>query len=87
MRRPELVSIPLTVIGFVGAPAILRLMSTPTNVLDLAILYLRVYFIGMPAMMVYNFGAALLRAQGDTRRPLVFLTIAGVINVILNLIL
>lgn len=76
----------LTVIGFVGAPAILRLMSTPTNVLDLAILYLRVYFIGMPAMMVYNFGAALLRAQGDTRRPLVFLTIAGVINVILNLI-
>lgn len=76
----------LTVIGFVGAPAILRLMSTPTKVLDLAILYLRVYFIGMPAMMVYNFGAALLRAQGDTRRPLVFLTIAGVINVILNLI-
>lgn len=76
----------LTVIGVVGAPFILKLMKTPTAVLELAVLYLRIYFIGMPAMMVYNFGAAILRAKGDTKRPLYFLTIAGVINVVLNLI-
>jgi Na+-driven multidrug efflux pump len=60
-------------------------MQTPANVLDLATLYLRIYFLGMPATMVYNFGAALLRAEGDTRRPLYFLTLAGVVNIILNL--
>ncbi len=76
----------LTIVGLVGAPFILKLMKTPTAVLGLAILYLRIYFIGMPAMMVYNFGAAILRAKGDTKRPLYFLAIAGVINVILNLI-
>ena len=76
----------LTFIGVIGAPAILKLMNTPPKVLELSVLYLRIYFLGMPAVMVYNFGAAILRAQGDTKRPLYFLTIAGVINVILNLI-
>lgn len=75
----------LTIIGIIGAPVILKLMKTPDNVLDLAVLYLRVYFIGMTAMMVYNFGAAILRAKGDTKRPMYFLVLAGIINVLLNL--
>ena len=61
-------------------------MSSPTDVIGLATVYLRIYFIGMPANLVYNFGAAILRAQGDTQRPLYYLTFAGVVNVVLNLI-
>lgn len=76
----------LTIVGEVFAGAILEMMQTPGDVLGLAALYLRTYFIGMPAMMVYNFGSAILRAVGDTKRPLYFLVIAGVVNVILNLI-
>ena len=75
----------LTVVGVFGARTILIWMQTPDNVLDLAALYLRIYFLGMTPTMVYNFGAALLRAQGDTRRPLYFLSLAGVVNIILNL--
>ena len=75
----------LTVVGVLGARTILIWMQTPDNVLDLAALYLRIYFLGMPATMVYNFGAALLRAEGDTRRPLYFLSLAGVVNIVLNL--
>lgn len=76
----------LTVIGMIGAPTILTWMQTPAEVLDLAVVYLRTYFIGMIAMMIYNFGAAILRAVGDTRRPLWYLIVAGVINVTFNLI-
>lgn len=76
----------LAIIGVVGAPMILKAMGTPDSVLSLAVMYVRVYFLGMPAMMVYNFGAAILRAFGDTKRPMVFLILSGVINVILNLI-
>ena len=75
----------LTLIGVFGARTILIWMQCPKNVLPLATLYLRIYFGGMTATMLYNFGAALLRAQGDTKRPLYFLTFAGVINVVLNL--
>ncbi|MCD7828405.1 MAG: MATE family efflux transporter [Clostridiales bacterium] len=75
----------LTVIGVVCAKQILIWMQTPDTVLDLAVLYLRIYFAGMTAMMIYNFGSAILRASGDTRRPLYFLTAAGVINIGLNL--
>ncbi len=75
----------LIFIGILLAPPLLELMGTPENVLDQAVLYMRIIFIGMPAMMIYNFGAAILRAVGDTQRPLMFLLIAGVINVILNL--
>lgn len=67
----------LALVGALGARTILIWMQTPANVLDLASLYLRIYFLGMPATMVYNFGAALLRAEGDTRRPLYFLTLAA----------
>lgn len=64
----------------------LEMMGTPADVLDQAVLYMRIYFVGMPVMMLYNFGAAILRAVGDTQRPLYFLLLAGVINVILNLV-
>lgn len=75
----------LTVVGVVGAPIILRWMQTPENVLPLAVIYLRIYFLGMTANMIYNFGAAILRAVGDTKRPLYYLIAAGIVNVILNL--
>lgn len=76
----------LTFLGiFVSRPA-LGLMGTPDDVIAHSVLYMRIYFAGMPFMMVYNFGSAVLRAVGDTKRPLYYLLIAGVINVILNLI-
>lgn len=77
----------LTVIGEIFARQLLILMRTPPAILDLATVYLRIYFIGMPAMMIYNFGSAIMRAVGDTQRPLYFLLAAGVINVALNLLL
>lgn len=76
----------LTVIGVAATPAILELMQSPPEVLELAVIYLRIYFLGMPAMMIYNFGSAILRAVGDTRRPLYFLFASGVVNVVLNLV-
>ncbi len=75
----------LTIIGVIGAPIILSWMQTPPEVLSLAVVYLRVYFMGMTATMIYNFGSSILRAIGDTKRPLYFLSIAGVVNVTLNL--
>lgn len=77
----------LTIIGIIFAPMILELMGAPRGVLDLAAKYLRIYFLGMTATTLYNFGSAILRAIGDTRRPLIFLIISGVINVALNLLL
>lgn len=76
----------LIFVGFFVAPSALLAMGTPKEVLGQSVLYIRIYFAAMPAMMLYNFGAAILRAVGDTRRPLYFLTAAGVINVVLNLI-
>jgi len=73
----------------VGAVMVRQLLvwtSSPADVIDLATVYLRIYFFGMPANLTYNFGAAILRAQGDTQRPLYYLTFAGVVNVVLNLI-
>lgn len=75
----------LVVLGVSAAKPLLHLMGTPDDVLDQAVLYMRIYFLGMPVLMVYNFGAAILRAIGDTRRPLYFLFAAGVVNVVLNL--
>lgn len=76
----------LTVIGIVATKQILILMQSPAEVLDLSALYLKVYFLGMTSTMIYNFGSAILRAVGDTKRPLYYLLFAGIINVILNLI-
>lgn len=75
----------LTVIGLLFAKPLLVLMSTPGNVLKQSALYLRIYFCGMPIMLLYNFGSAILRAQGDTQRPLYYLFLSGVVNVCLNL--
>ena len=72
--------------GMIFARQMLELMQSPKEVRELAALYLRIYFIGMPATMIYNFGSAVLRAVGDTRRPLYYLMGAGVINVGLNLL-
>ena len=75
----------LMVFGVVMVRQLLEWMESPTDVIDLSTIYLRIYFLGMPANLLYNFGAAILRAQGDTRRPLYYLTGAGVANVVLNL--
>ena len=74
------------VIGVFGARQILILMNTPDEVLDLATIYLRIYFLGMVFTMIYNFGSAILRAVGDTRRTLYYLFLAGTVNIVLNLI-
>ncbi|MGN0402101.1 MAG: MATE family efflux transporter [Acetatifactor sp.] len=76
----------LVVIGFVASGPALILMGTPEDVIELSVLYMRIYFAGMPFMMAYNFGAAILRAVGDTKRPLYYLLAAGIINVLLNLL-
>ena len=76
----------LAIVGFFGAETILVWVKSPEEVLDLAALYLKIYFLGMPATMLYNFGAALLRAVGDTKRPLYYLTASGFVNVALNLV-
>ena len=75
----------LLLIGLVGSPALLRLLNTKEDLLPGAILYLRVYFLGMPALALYNFGNAIYSAIGDTKKPLFFLSIAGVLNILLNL--
>ncbi|MBQ6930666.1 MAG: MATE family efflux transporter [Clostridia bacterium] len=74
------------IIGVAFSRSLLVLMDSPDDVIDLAALYMKIYFLGMPALMVYNFGSAILRAMGDTMRPLYFLTISGIINVLLNLL-
>ena len=76
----------LIFVGVIFARPLLIWMGSPPDVLDLSVLYIRVFFLGMPMTMVYNFGSALLRAFGDTRRPLYYLTFAGFINVPLNLL-
>ena len=76
----------LMIIGVLLARPLLTLMGSPEDVIDLAVLYVRIIFLGMPVQMLYNFCAAILRAVGDTQRPLYYLTIAGVVNVLLNLV-
>ena len=77
----------MAVIGQLFARSALELMATPDDVINLSSLYLRIYFLGMPFFMLYNYGAAILRAVGDTKRPLFFLIISGSVNAILNLLL
>ena len=74
-------------VGFFLSRPLLELMGTDESILDQAALYMQIYFVGVPASLVYNFGAAVLRAAGDTRRPLIFLVISGAVNVALNLVL
>lgn len=77
----------MAVVGFAAAGWSLRLMNTPDDVIGLSTLYLKIYFLGMPFFMLYNYGAAILRAVGDTKRPLFFLIFAGLANVGLDLLL
>ena len=85
MTLSNISGILLTILGLIGARQVFLWMKAPEEVMDLAATYLRVYFLGMTGMMVYNFGSAILRAVGDTRRPLYYLAFSGVINVVLNL--
>lgn len=89
IRTIEMVSVVsgliLMVIGIAAAKPILTLMGTPDDVLPMAIKYLQIYFLSIPFFLVFNFGAAILRSMGDTRRPLYILVVAGVANAILNL--
>lgn len=75
----------LCVAGILLAKPLLGLMGTPEDVLDKSALYMRIFFTGMPVMLLYNFGSSVLRAIGDTKRPLYYLSAAGVVNVLLNL--
>ena len=77
----------MAVIGVVFARGALEIMGTPDDVIVKSTLYMRIYFCGMPFFMMYNYGAAILRAVGDTKRPLIFLIVSGVINAVLNLFL
>jgi len=74
------------IVGFALARPLLQLMSCPENVIDQSVLYMKIYFCGVPASMIFNFSASILRAHGDTKRPMVILTITGVVNVLLNLV-
>lgn len=75
----------LGVSGYILASPLLSLMGTPDDILPHSVLYMQIYFIGVPGMLLYNFGSAILRAVGDTKRPLYYLLFAGVLNVIMNL--
>lgn len=77
----------VSVIGIVLARPLLLLMDTPETVIDHSSLYMCIIFLGMPAQMLYNYGAAILRAKGDTKRPLFILSLTGIVNVLLNLVL
>lgn len=74
-------------IGWLTARPILELSGTPESVLDEALLYINIYFISIPFMVIYNFGAAILRSYGDSQRPMYYLLISGIVNVVLNLVL
>ena len=77
----------LVLAGQFAARPILTMMNTPDDVIEMSVLYLRLYFLGMPFIMLYNFGSAILRSKGDSKRPLYCLFLAGIINLLLNLLL
>ena len=81
-----IVGVIVCVLGIFVSPILLRLIGTPDDVLDDAVLYIRILFLGMPATTIYNFGAAILRSVGDNRRPFLYLAISGAVNVVLNLV-
>ena len=83
----EISGVVMAFVGVFFAKGALELMDTPADVIDQSALYMRIYFMGMPFFMLYNYGAAILRAVGDTKRPLYFLIVSGVINAGLNMFL
>ncbi|MBP3369475.1 MAG: MATE family efflux transporter [Clostridia bacterium] len=76
----------IAAVGFFASESLLRMMDTPADVLDHAALYMRIIFLGVPASMVYNYAAAMIRSAGDSKRPMIFLAISGLANVILNFV-
>ena len=80
-----IVGIIIGLFGFFFAHRFLSLMGTPNDVIGLSSQYLKIYFIGLPFSMIYNFGASLLRATGDTKHPFYYLSLAGIANIVLNL--
>ena len=72
-------------LGVVIAPLLLEVMQTPPDILNMSVTYMRIYFSGLPVVMLYNFGSAVMQSMGDTKRPFYFLVVAGVVNVLLNL--
>ncbi len=77
----------LLIAGIIAARPLLEIMATPEDVIEQSTLYMRIIFLGMPLSLILNFGAAVLRAVGDTKRPLYYLTVAGIVNVVLNIFL
>lgn len=75
----------VSILGIAICAPLLKWMGTPADIIELSTLYMKIIFLGMPASMVYNFGAAILRAVGDSKRPMYFLTVSGAVNVVLNL--
>ncbi len=86
MTTAAIVGIFLAVFGFFACRPLLTLMGSPADVIDQSTLYMKIYFLGMPAFIIYTFGSAVMRTVGDTKRPLIFLSISGLVNVLLNLI-
>ena len=76
----------LALVGYFASEFLLGLMGTPSDVIKLSTLYMKIYFLGMPFFMVFNFGSSILNAMGDTKRPLYYLTVSGIVNVMLNLV-
>ena len=77
----------VSILGFIFSPTLLRMMDNPESIIDQSTLYIRIIFFGVPASMVYNYSASMLRSSGDAKRPLIFLAISGLVNVVLNFIL
>jgi len=86
MLLSVILGVAIGAVGFFCASPLLRLMNAPDEVIGLAALYVKIYFLGLPVQLIYNFGSAILRSIGDTTRPLIFLGIAGVLNVGLNIL-
>ena len=82
-----ILGIVIGILGFTFAPHMLSLMGTPDDVINHSILYLRIIFIGIPASLAYNYSAAMVRSTGDTKHPLIFLSVSGIVNVVLNCVL
>ena len=82
-----ILGIVVSIVGFIFAPDMLRLMDNPENVIEHSTLYIRIIFLGIPASLVYNYAASMLRSSGDAKHPLIFLSISGIVNVVCNVIL
>ena len=86
MTLALILGVSITIIGYIVTPSLLQLVNVPTEILDLSITYLRIYFLGMIPTMIYNTGASILRATGDSKRPLYFLIVSCFVNIVLDIV-